>query len=52
MRTTGEVTYTFQVPEAGEYFYWCEFHPEQMTGTLVVEEPAHEGEGEKNDEGA
>ena len=40
----GELTYTFAVPGPGDYFYRCEFHPEQMTGTLVVEEPAHEGE--------
>lgn len=45
--STGEVTYTFGVPEAGEYFYRCEFHPEQMTGTLTVEEPADEGATEE-----
>lgn len=42
--STGEVTYTFAVPGAGEYFYRCEFHPEQMTGTLTVEVPANEDE--------
>lgn len=40
--TVGETTYVFKVPGPGEYFYRCEFHPTQMTGTLKVEEPAHE----------
>lgn len=33
----GERTYTFDVRPGRSYFYRCEFHPQQMTGTLTVE---------------
>ncbi len=29
--------YTFRSPRAGEYFFRCDVHPDQMTGTAVVE---------------
>jgi plastocyanin len=33
-----ETTYTFQTPaDPGDYFFRCDVHPEEMTGTLVVE---------------
>jgi plastocyanin len=32
---TGEIT--FRLDEPGTYFFRCDFHPRQMTGTLVVE---------------
>jgi plastocyanin len=33
---SGEVTFT--TPAAGSYFYRCDLHPNDMTGTFVVEE--------------
>jgi len=35
---TGPATkdYTFEAPPPGTYFFHCEVHPQQMTGTLVV----------------
>jgi plastocyanin len=30
-------TYTFQAPDPGEYFFRCDVHPAQMTGTFVVQ---------------
>jgi plastocyanin len=35
---TGPATkdYTFTAPPPGSYFFHCEVHPQQMTGTLVV----------------
>ena len=29
--------YTFTAPDAGTYFFRCDVHPNQMTGTVVVE---------------
>lgn len=36
---TGEATqtYTFETPDAGEYFFRCDVHPDTMTGTFIVE---------------
>lgn len=31
-------TYTFKAPAPGKYFFRCDVHPAQMTGTLVVAE--------------
>lgn len=39
--TVGQTTYVFRT-KPGTYFFRCEFHPQQMTGTLTVEEPHHE----------
>lgn len=30
-------TYSFEAPEPGTYFFRCDVHPDQMTGTFVVE---------------
>lgn len=30
-------TYTFEAPQPGTYFFRCDVHPDQMTGTLIVE---------------
>lgn len=35
----GKRTYVFRA-QPGTYFYRCEFHPTQMTGTLVVKPPS------------
>ena len=37
--TTGPstTTYTFKTPAAGTYFFRCDSHPDQMTGTFNVE---------------
>lgn len=32
----GSVTYTFATPPPGTYFFHCQFHPTQMTGTITV----------------
>lgn len=29
--------YTFESPRPGEYFFQCDVHPDQMSGTVVVE---------------
>ena len=29
-------TYTFKAPAAGTYYYRCDVHPDQMTGSFVV----------------
>jgi plastocyanin len=39
----GTRTYTFDVRPGRTYFYRCEFHPQQMTGTLTVEPLDREG---------
>lgn len=33
----GQRTYSFDVQPGRTYFYRCEFHPQQMTGTLTIE---------------
>ena len=32
----GQTTYTFTTPAAGTYFFRCDSHPDQMTGTFNV----------------
>lgn len=41
VQSLGKATYVFRA-EPGTYFYRCEFHAQQMTGTLTVEEGRHE----------
>lgn len=31
------ITYTFEAPEPGEYYFQCDIHPPTMNGTLIVE---------------
>ena len=33
-------TLTFTTPAVGEYAYWCDIHPDQMRGVMIVEEGA------------
>jgi plastocyanin len=42
LNTEGEIEYTFTTPEAGTYFFQCDVHPPQMTGTANVSEEASE----------
>jgi plastocyanin len=39
----GRRTYSFDVKPGRTYFYRCEFHPQQMTGTLTVEPAGEKG---------
>jgi len=32
-----KITYSFEAPDPGDYFFYCQAHPAQMTGTLTVE---------------
>jgi len=32
----GKATYTFKAPGAGNYYFRCDVHPDQMTGTFAV----------------
>jgi plastocyanin/heme-degrading monooxygenase HmoA len=62
----GEYTETFTTPGPGTYYFQCDVHPTEMTGTFVVAEgapppggavpppgetPAAEGESEEEEEG-
>ncbi|MBA3552084.1 MAG: cupredoxin domain-containing protein [Actinobacteria bacterium] len=38
------VTYTFNSPQPGEYYFRCDVHPTQMEGTVTVTEGAPGGE--------
>ncbi|CAN5145366.1 hypothetical protein BH20ACT24_BH20ACT24_13050 [soil metagenome] len=38
------VTYTFDSPQPGEYYFRCDVHPTQMEGTVTVTEGAPAGE--------
>jgi plastocyanin len=38
----GEVEYEFTTPEAGEYYFQCDVHPDQMNGAVHVTEEASE----------
>ena len=33
-------TFTFTTPEPGVYAFWCDVHPDTMTGVLIIEEGA------------
>jgi plastocyanin len=33
----GEITYEFTAPAAGEYYFHCDVHPQQMFGTVIIE---------------
>jgi plastocyanin len=35
--TADSIDYKFKTPRPGEYFFRCDFHPDQMTGTVIVE---------------
>jgi plastocyanin len=32
-----KITYSFEAPDPGDYFFYCQAHPAEMTGTLTVE---------------
>lgn len=46
----GSITYAFEVPAPGRYFFQCDVHPNTMSGTLMVSE-AEAGHGEDKGEG-
>ena len=33
-------TFTFTTPPPGRYAFWCDVHPDTMTGVLIIEEGA------------
>ena len=41
-----ETTYSFTAPGAGSYFFYCEVHPQTMTGTAEVRGGGTEGQGQ------
>ena len=41
----GAATYSFDPPPPGEYFFRCDVHPVQMTGTFIVGPPGGPGGG-------
>lgn len=45
LNTIGETTYSFETPAAGNYYFQCDVHPDQMTGTVVVSAEAPGGSG-------
>ena len=40
LNAEGEIEYEFTTPEAGEYYFQCDVHPDQMNGTVHVSEEA------------
>lgn len=42
LNAEGEVEYEFETPAAGEYYFQCDVHPDQMNGTVNVSEEASE----------
>jgi plastocyanin len=45
VNAAGEVEYEFETPPAGEYYFQCDVHPDQMNGIAHVTEEASEGVG-------
>lgn len=45
------ITYTFNSPQRGEYYFRCDVHPTQMEGTVTVTEGAPGGEPGEGGEG-
>ena len=42
LNAEGEIEYEFETPAAGEYYFQCDVHPDQMNGTAHVTEAASE----------
>ncbi|HUP84696.1 MAG TPA: cupredoxin domain-containing protein [Acidimicrobiales bacterium] len=42
VNTTGDTRYDFKTPEAGEYWFQCDVHPDQMNGLVHVSKEASE----------
>ena len=40
LNAEGEIEYEFETPEAGEYYFQCDVHPDQMNGVVNVTEEA------------
>ena len=44
LNAEGEIEYEFETPPAGEYYFQCDVHPDQMNGIANVTEQASEPE--------
>jgi plastocyanin len=42
LNAEGEIEYEFTTPAAGDYYFQCDVHPDQMNGTVHVTEEASE----------
>ena len=42
LNAEGEIEYEFETPPAGEYYFQCDVHPDQMNGTVNVSQEASE----------
>jgi plastocyanin len=42
LNAAGEIEYEFETPPAGEYYFQCDVHPDQMNGIVNVTEEASE----------